>query len=65
MNKRIEIVVDAKGSSTIGTKGFTGSECIEASRFVEQALGQKANERTTTEFYINTSTKVQQDQRAN
>jgi biopolymer transport protein ExbD len=65
LNKQIEIVVDAKGSSTIETKGFTGSECIEASRFVEQALGQKAKEQTTAEFYINASTKVQQDQRVN
>ena len=65
MNKRIEILVDVKGGTTVETKGFAGGECIEASRFIEQALGQKVKERTSAEFYINTSTKVQQDQRAN
>ena len=64
MNKRIEIVVDSKGSTTVETKGFAGSECVEASRFVEQALGQKASERTTAEFYSNASAQVRQDQRS-
>ena len=64
MNKRIEIVVDAKGGTTIETKGFAGGECIEASRFVEQALGQKTSERTTAEFYTNASAQVRQNQRS-
>ena len=64
MNKRIEIVVDTKGSTTAETKGFVGGECIQASRFVEQALGQKTNERTTAEFYAKASEQVQQDQRS-
>ena len=65
MNKRIEIVVDSKGSTTVETKGFAGSECVEASRFVEQALGQKTSERTTAEFYANASAQVRQDQHFN
>ena len=64
MSKRIEIVVDSKGATTVETKGFAGSECVEASRFVEQALGQKTGERTTAEFYSNASAHVRQDQRA-
>lgn len=64
MNKRIEIVVDPKGATTVETKGFTGSSCIEASRFIEQALGSKAEERTTPEFYSQTPTGVQKTQQS-
>ena len=49
--KSIEIIVDAKGNSKVETKGFSGSECVEASKFVEQALGKKTASRTTAEFY--------------
>ena len=62
--KRIEIEVDPKGNSTVETKGFAGSECVEASRFVEQALGKKTCERTTAGFYSNASAQVRQDQRS-
>ena len=41
VSKVIEITVDPKGETTVQTKGFAGSECREASRFVEQALGQQ------------------------
>ena len=47
----IEITVDTKGQSKVETRGFTGGECREASKFVEQALGQKTAETLTTEFY--------------
>ena len=50
MNKRIDIVVDAKGQSKVETKGFAGNECVEASKFIEQALGQQTEMRTTPEF---------------
>jgi len=49
--KLIEITVDSKGQSKVETRGFTGGECREASRFVEQALGQRTGEKLTAEFY--------------
>ena len=49
--KTIEIIVSAKGETTVTTKGFTGSSCRDASRFIEQALGQRTNERLTAEFH--------------
>jgi hypothetical protein len=49
--KIIEIVVSAKGVTTIQTKGFAGDECRRASEFVEKALGQRSNERLTAEFH--------------
>ncbi len=51
MSKVIEITVGPKGETTVQTRGFAGSECREASKFVEQALGQKTAEQLTAEFY--------------
>ncbi len=49
--KTIEITVGPKGETRVETKGFTGGECREASRFVEQALGTRAAESLTSEYY--------------
>ena len=49
--KTIEITVDPKGGSKVETRGFTGGECREASRFVEQALGTRSAETLTAEFH--------------
>jgi hypothetical protein len=49
--KIIEIVVSPTGESKVQTRGFTGGECKEASRFLEQALGQRTAETITAEFY--------------
>jgi len=49
--KTIEIVVDRAGYATVQTKGFVGSTCRDASRFVEQALGKQVDEQQTAEFY--------------
>jgi len=49
--KTIEIIVSPKGETTVTTKGYTGSSCKEASKFIEQALGQRTEERLTAEFH--------------
>ncbi len=49
--KRIEIVVSTTGQTQVQTKGFAGSECREASRFIEEALGQQIDEQLTAEFH--------------
>ena len=51
MSKIIEVVVAPEGSSKIETKGFRGASCQDASRFIEQALGQRVEERFTAEFH--------------
>ena len=50
--KTIEIVVSPKGETTVTTRGFTGSSCRDASKFIEQALGQRTDEQLTSEFYV-------------
>ena len=47
----IEIVVSPSGESVVQTKGFVGSECQQASKFVEDALGISTGERKTPEFF--------------
>ena len=51
MTQVIEIIVSPDGQARIETKGFAGASCRDASRFIEQALGQKAGEQLTAEFH--------------
>jgi hypothetical protein len=57
--KTIEITVTPSGQTTVETKGFSGSECRQASQFIETALGQRTGERLTNDFYA----QVGQEQR--
>jgi hypothetical protein len=51
MNRTIEILVSPKGETAVTTKGFVGSSCRDASKFIEQALGQRTSETLTAEFH--------------
>jgi hypothetical protein len=51
MKKTIRVTVSPTGETRVETKGFVGGECREASRPFEQALGLRADERLTAEFY--------------
>ena len=57
--KTIEIIVAPDGNSRVETKGFAGSECRGASRFVEQALGQQTDELLKPEFHQTATTQQQ------
>ena len=49
--RTIELIVSPDGSSRVETKGFVGKQCLQASRFLEHALGQKQDEHLTSDFY--------------
>jgi hypothetical protein len=49
--KIIEVIVYARGETTIQTKGFSGSECQQATKALEAALGAKLSDQPTSEFY--------------
>jgi hypothetical protein len=49
--KTIEIYISPKGETTVQTKGFAGSQCRQASEFIEKALGQRIGEQVTAEFH--------------
>lgn len=62
--KLIEIIVSPTGQTDVQTKGFAGGECREASKFLEEALGQRVNETLTAEFHQATNQQVVQQQSA-
>ena len=51
MQRIIEVVISPQGETTIQTKGFAGSDCLQASKFLEDALGVNVAEHKTGEFY--------------
>jgi hypothetical protein len=51
MNRVIEVIVSPKGETTVQTKGYAGADCLQASKFLEQALGVVGTEHKTAEFY--------------
>ncbi len=62
--KMIEILVSPKGETAVTTKGFAGSSCRDASKFIEEALGQRIAENRTAEFYQTQPIDQQQQQRS-
>ena len=50
--KTIEIIISPQGETRVETKGFTGAECCDASRFIEKALGENIAEQKTADFYL-------------
>jgi hypothetical protein len=58
--RTIEIIVGANGETTVQTKGFTGASCRDASRLIEQALGQSTAEQLTAEFHLAQASQQQQ-----
>ena len=63
MTKMIEITITAKGETSVQTRGFAGSSCRDASRFIEQALGQRIDEQLTAEFHQTATAEQSQRQR--
>jgi hypothetical protein len=51
MPRLVEVIVSPRGEVTMQTKGYAGSDCLQASQFLEQALGIVANDQKTVEFY--------------
>jgi hypothetical protein len=51
MPRVIEVIVSPRGETTLQTKGYSGADCQQASRFLEEALGIVSAERKTAEYY--------------
>jgi hypothetical protein len=62
--KIIEIIVAPDGTTKVQTKGFQGASCRDGSRFVEDALGSRLNERVTAEFHQQESVQHRQQQQS-
>ena len=62
--KTIVIVISPQGESRLETKGFSGANCQQASRFLEQALGQQVEQQLTGEYFHLQSNVQSQQQRS-
>ena len=51
MPRIIEVIVSPKGETKLQTKGYAGSDCLQASKFLEDALGLSLSESKTAEYY--------------
>ena len=55
LTKIIEVIISPTGETKVQTRGFTGSSCQGASRFLEEALGARGDEQLTSEFFAEQS----------
>lgn len=55
MSRVIEVIVSPQGETSIQTKGYTGGDCLQASRFLEEALGVVSAGKKTAEFFQSTA----------
>jgi len=62
MSRVIEVIVSPTGETTVQTKGYAGTDCLQASKFLEQALGVKSTERFTPEFFESLTQKIEAQQ---
>ena len=62
MARIIEVVVSPTGETTMQTKGYAGADCLQASRFLEQALGVTTVDRKTPEYHQTTPAQQQVQQ---
>jgi hypothetical protein len=53
--KTIDIIVAPGGQTKLETKGFAGSQCRDASKLLEAALGKATEERLTAEYHDTTT----------
>jgi hypothetical protein len=60
MAKIIELLISPTGETTLQTKGFQGGDCLQASRWLDQALGLVAAERKTAEFFQTDTAQTQE-----
>jgi hypothetical protein len=62
MPRVIDLIVTKDGQTTVQTKGYSGGTCLEASKWLEQALGITTAERKTPEYHetLNTEQHIQQ-----
>lgn len=49
--KRIEVIVTPTGEVKLESRGYSGADCIAATKALEEALGVKESDKKTTEYF--------------
>ena len=52
MSRFIEVIVSPSGEIVMQTNGYAGTDCLQASKFLEKALGVVASDQKTSEFFM-------------
>jgi hypothetical protein len=62
MSRIIEVTVSPTGETSVQTKGYAGSDCLQASSWLERALGVATADRKTADYYqtVQTEQQIQQ-----
>jgi hypothetical protein len=63
LKREMEIEIGRDGKVNIKVKGVQGTECLEFSQFLEEALGETVEQEVTSEYYqvpASTETTIQQ-----
>ncbi|QDU79658.1 hypothetical protein Pla110_13690 [Polystyrenella longa] len=61
--KQIEIIISPEGGSRIVSSGFSGRSCLDATRKLEEALGQRLSQTLTPEYHEHTNNQTNNEQR--
>ena len=59
MSRVIEVTVSPQGAVTVQTKGYAGADCLQASKYLEQALGVATADHKTAEYFQRAETTQQ------
>jgi len=59
----IEVLVGPNGEVKIEAHGYKGKSCEEATKFLEDALGDKADVKKKAEWYIKNSSNLRRQRR--
>ena len=60
MKPTIEVIVSPNGEIQIDALGFTGTDCEQATRYLEQALGVIDNRVKKPDYHIRNTSRTQQ-----
>lgn len=52
MKREMEIQIRPDGQVLLTVRGVPGKECVEFSRFLEEALGEEISKEFTSEYYV-------------
>ncbi len=52
VKREIEILISADGQVQLTVRGARGKECVEFSKFLEEALGEEISKEFTSEYYM-------------
>ncbi len=61
VKREMEIEITSEGKVSIHVKGVAGKECLEFSRFLEEALGEVIEQEVTSEYYMEETPVIETD----